>query len=351
MLTLPPGGFKTANAHIRRITLNLMRHAASCPDDVVVVADKLAEARWDWNVLTKLEAEVIFTYVTGPAAEAALGEFFADTRTIHDITRDRGTADRAYIDDDGDTHCPLCGHKHIRWGFVVRNDAGGKDFRCGSSCVIQYGLRVDGEATAEAALKKLNAAIAGMQQKATREDWQEQRPDHEDQMAIVAQAEDIVARCAWKHPRQLPYKVRARMRDAWGGWPDRVWKEWAKNARAAGKYYRKNAFLTAKRTAWLDGGGLESARAIVAQYEASQMTRHRAEWRRFFAMNPLMNAYKRGKLTGAMENDDDPAALPGWLRGLYDEVIAENSVTLPPPPVVGLRPGFYMGDDLTDLPF
>lgn len=350
MLTFEKGGFQAADAHIRRITLNLMRHAASCPPDVAVVADKLADARWDWNALTPLEAEVIFTFVTQETADAAVREFYADTTTIHDLGRDAATADGEYIDDDGDTHCPLCGYKHIRWGFVVRNDEGGRLFRCGSSCVIQYGLRVDGEATAEAALKKLNAAIARLQHKANREDWQAEHPDHVAEMAIVAKAERLIGAA-----RNLPWKIRkALMVD--GQYWDVHFKGWATAARATAKYYKKHGFLTALRTEWLYAdGGLSSARRIVHDYEqatsAPEGGRYAAAWKVWFALNPLMNAYQRAKLTRSMEYGDNPDSLPDWLAGLKREVEARNRVTLPPPPVVGLRDGYYMADDLTDLPF
>ena len=353
MLIFDDGGFQAANAHIRRITLNLMRHAASCPPDVAVVADRLADNGWDWDTLTKLEAEALFSFVTADTAKAALGEFYADTTTIHDLGRDRGSADREYIDDDGDTHCPLCGHKHIRWGFVVRNDDdGGKLFRCGSSCVVQYGLRVDGEATAEAALKKLNAAISGMQRKATREDWQTDHPDHADDMMIVGLALMLLA-----DHRRWSWDVKRKLRSG-SQWWDQTWKAWATSAKATIKYYRKHDFITQTRTAWLyQEGGLSSARTIIQQHAAATNTdpaeaeRIATWWRRFFAINPDMNAYQRRRLSACRDQRDDPDRLPAWLSGLVQEVRDRNTAAPPPPPPVGLRPGFYMADDVTDLPF
>ena len=354
MLTLT--NFKSANAHTRRVTLNLMRRASSCPDDVAVVADKLAANGWDWNVLTTAEAEALFTFCTAEAAEAALAEFNVDTKTIHDLARDRETADGDYVDDDGDTHCPLCGHKHIRWGFVVRNPTSGEDFRCGSTCVEVYGLRVDGEAVAEAALKKLRAAITGLKRKATREDWQLEHPDHVAEMAIVAEALGLVSSGFRSRAYGLNRRLNAIARCSY--W-DRHWNPFRAAAKATIKYYDKHGFITATRTDdfYRLPGILGNARIVLDQMRQGLDGGFAKAWSEFFALHPVMNDYQRRHLQRACQSDSDPNDLKTWVKVLHAEVVEANAVIpLPPgktPPSPGKpqRSTRYTADNLIDLPF
>jgi hypothetical protein len=212
------------NAHERRVTLNLIRHAYSCPTQLREVLDYLAQEDWNTKALTKTQNELIFALVDGPLGDRAKSEFHADTSTIIDHR-------------SSDASCKLCGHKHIRWEFQLRNDAGGKDVWTGSTCIVQYGLRVDGEATSEDALARLNAAINAAKKKAYRDDWQKANPDHERHIRVLRDIYDPV--------------VNRRLGGLYG-LVKPLWKQRssaiAPVLKAILKYYDKNKCLTQKRT-------------------------------------------------------------------------------------------------------
>jgi hypothetical protein len=113
MLIESPTFYGTADAHTRRVTLNLIRASTVCPDDIVAIVDALAESGWDWTKLTRADAEAIYGLVDDKLVELAKAEFAADTTTVVDLGRHRRDAPQ-FIDEDGDTFCPLCGHKHLR---------------------------------------------------------------------------------------------------------------------------------------------------------------------------------------------------------------------------------------------
>jgi hypothetical protein len=219
-----------ANAHVRRVTLNIIRKAACCPTDLRPVLDKLANGiDWDIGALSKAEIEAIYAHVDEDLGEQAKEEFQADTSTIIDHR-------------DGDADCKLCGHRHIRWEFLLRNYAGGTDHWTGSTCIETYGINVDGETTAEAALAKLRSAIGEAKRKAEREDWQKAHPNHEDDMARV----DAIYAVVRRRLRWEEYK-----------WVRPNWKNRSREqeilCKAILKYYRKHKYLTDKRTEQLYG--------------------------------------------------------------------------------------------------
>lgn len=331
-----------ADAHTRRITLNLIRASTICPDDVALIVDQLADDGWDWSKLSAADAEAIYGLVTEELVEAAKAEFAADTRTAIDLDRHRGNAPE-FIDDDGDTHCPLCGHKHLRWGFTLRNTEKriksaeeGHDLLVGSSCVVQYGLRVDAEQTAEAALAALNAAIARLTRAAECEDWQAEHPDHAAELAIVARAESYVGK-EWRN--NVPYYARQRLPQNWGLWWSEDHRDFARWAKATVKHYAKNGYLTAPRTAQLyESGALATAQAIVAQVErALAESPVFVYWQEWLERHPLISPQERALVQECLNR--------GWLRHqLYESreaVIAaceRRHTQLPPPPTFGSSP-------------
>lgn len=251
-----------ANAHVRRVTLNLIRHAKCCPRPLRPVLDKLANGvDWDLQALSRKELETIYAHVDEDLGERAKGEFEADTSTIVDLVR--GTYDEDYC------HCKLCGHQHIRWEFDLRNLVGGQDCKTGSVCIEQYGLNVDGETTAEAALAKLRQAISGAKKKAAREDWQEAHPNA---------AARIFELDALHHKIKVrPYRVEYQGLKQ--GWNNRA-KEYSTKARAIIKYYRREKFLSDLRTEQLydpTEGLLVVGRAMVEERDNAKAERTRRE--------------------------------------------------------------------------
>ncbi len=217
-----------ANAHVQRVTLNLIRHAHCCPSDLKSAITTLARCGWDMQTMEKEHRDLlalIYALVDADLADKAKAEFQADTRSIVDHWRD-------------DCDCELCGHRHIRWEFTLRNTRGGSEVKTGSTCIIEYGLNVDGEATAELALAKLRKAINAGKKRATQSQWQEANPDHVAMMAKIREG---------LYHDQLPVRP---------GWPilRHCQSSWVRRVlrlqKAIGpitKYYEANEYLTPKK--------------------------------------------------------------------------------------------------------
>lgn len=366
MLEAPKTFYGSADAHTRRVTLNLIRASTRCPDDLVSIVDALAASGWDWTTLTQADAEAVYGLVNDDLVEAAKAEFSADTTTVVDMDRHRADNPQ-FVDAEGDTFCPLCGHKHIRWGFTLQNTVKaeqgtelGRDLLTGSSCVVQYGLRVDGSMTAEAALEALNAAIARLMRKADREDWQAAHPDHERDIAVIDRAESYIGK-SWH--RLVPGAARAALPYPWGMYRNPQHKAFAKWARATVKYHAAHAYLTPERTAQLYGsGGLEQARSIVAEVQNALDTSPTYRyWRDWLAKHPGITAEERRRV-----NEDIIAwghareALYPRNRALVETVEARHRQLPPPPPLPGgdivaqppapPAPVGPVEDDVSDLP-
>ncbi len=367
MLKAPATFYGSADAHTRRVTLTLIRASTRCPDDLVFIVDSLAGAGWDWSTLTQADAEAVYGLVNDDLVEQAKSEFSADTTTVVDLARH--LADHPeFVDDDGDTFCPLCGHKHLRWGFTLQNtvkaDQGiteGRDLLTGSTCVVQYGLRVDGTMTAEAALEALNKAIAGLMRKAEREDWQKEHPDHRRELAIVAHAEDRIGK-RWfsfvnaEARRMLPYP--------WGSHRNREHAAYAKWARATVKYYATHGYLTAERSEQLyASGGLEQARRIVtAVAEANDASPTYRDWMDWLARHPGITEGERRRLDDIIARSYPRDRLYNFNRQLVDDIEARHRADRlpPPPPLPGgdivtppapaPKPPGPTLDDVSDLP-
>lgn len=364
MLEAPKTFYGAADAHTRRVTLNLIRAATVCPDDIASIVDSLAVAGWDWSTLTPADAEAIYGLVNDDLVEQAKAEFAADTTTVVDLDRHKADSPE-FLDSDGDTHCPLCGHKHIRWGFSLRNTAKaetrsemGSDLLTGSTCVVQYGLRVDGETTAEAALAALNAAIARLTRKAECEDWQKEHPDHVAELAIVAEAEALVGKHWWSH---VPGAARAALPHDWGQYRSERHKTFAKWARATVKYHAAHGFLTPERTEQLyGGGGLTTSRGIVAQVrEALETSPTYVYWRSWIAEHAGMTAEERKVVAGIVGAGYLRERLYGLNRQVVEAVERRHRALPPPPPLPGAQPAPApkpapappkMVDDVSDLP-
>lgn len=359
MLEAPKTFYGTADAHTRRVTLNLIRASTVCPDDLAFIVDDLAASRWDWAKLTQADAEAIYGLVNDDLVERAKAEFSADTTTVVDM--DRHYADHPeFVDEDGDTFCPLCGHKHVRWGFTLRNLANprpdareGSSLLTGSTCVVQYGLRVDGSTTAEAALAALNKAIAGLQRKAEREDWQAAHPDHVQDMATLAKAEQYIGP-DWM--RVIPWSARAELPRPWGS-RNSAHHNLGKWLRATLKFYRANRFLTAARSEQCyESGALATATDIVAQVDAALASDPvAAYWRDWLDRHPMLTPSERRMVEEIVAYGYTRSALYSWRITAIEAVEARHASLPPPPPLPGDAPAAVKKptvtrDDVSDLP-
>jgi len=155
-----------ANAHVKRVTLNLIRLSKSCPPSLKPILDRLAnDCEWDWKALTRVELETIYAEVDDDTAYRARTEFQADLETVIDH---KWNSDHI--------NCKLCGHNPIRFEFLLRNVSGGEDVWTGSTCIEEYGINVLGAATAEAALKALRAVLSLKRREYDCHAWNEHFP-------------------------------------------------------------------------------------------------------------------------------------------------------------------------------
>ena len=215
----------TKRSHIRRVTLNLIRHAACCPRKLKIALNRLARIDWDMDALSAKDLDTIYAYVDDDLAERAKVEFTADTSSIIDH---RFT----------DWTCSLCGHQGCRWEFTLTNISGGSNVQTGSHCIIEYALSVDGEISAEEALKRLRAAISRMKRVEQREQWQQDHADHVATFERLSELYESIRR---------PISVRALWSHLKPAWNRRV-NGWVKKAKGSIKYYNREGFLTEKRT-------------------------------------------------------------------------------------------------------
>jgi len=149
--------------HAKRVTLNLARQSAVVAKDYPELLEALHAAA---AVNYKLEA------LEKPLLELIYAHFDAD---LEKAVRDEFVADPNYLEDWagklGDRSCPLCGHPDCRWIFRLENIAGGQAIRCGSECIVTYGLQVKGAETAEHAKKMLQSRIRQEIKKLKIEAW------------------------------------------------------------------------------------------------------------------------------------------------------------------------------------
>lgn len=351
-----------ASAHARRVTLNLVRHAASTPADVKAVLNRIHECNYDMTAVTKEDLELVYATVDADLCNSALGEFEVDTKTMRDYgfpywrtLRDGGSISKAstpeWFDGVHEVDCRLCGHKHNRFEFLARNTSGGDDVWMGSTCITKYGLVVDGEATAEAALKALNTAKTASKKAQTMDKWQKEHPDHKATMEALAGA--LTACEAY-----VPYG-RYRLLPIYRGEYDNRRHNLSKILRGALKYYQAHGYLTAKRTTDVltNRSTLREARVLTAFYKAivagrdvskclvnadgaievdPEIEARVAHWQKFMDDNK-MNDFQRRAITKLRDMATDPTDMKTvlsvrqfeWLNGVVEEVKAQNATKKP----------------------
>ena len=304
-----------ATAHVRRVTLNLLRHSACCPDELRTMINKLAN-KLDWQIsaLTKIEQETLYATVDEDLANKSRDEFVANTDSITDHRHN-------------DTHCKLCGHQHIRFEFELTNDhEGGSSVLTGSQCIETYGLNVDGEGTAEDALRALRGAITRAKRIANREDWREAHPDHEADMAELRQCYGEL------RMKQSPWKLYRHLNS---NWKDRC-KRMVTKSRAVLKYYDREGFLTDGRTSMVYGDnprGFTDTTGLGYGAVDMRAELHRAEqsvhdievrWDKFMSGCPRMEGWERQRVQTWRGRAIPPEALSNSDKALLRSIHSRN---------------------------
>lgn len=319
--------------HIRRVTLNLIRHANCCPDQLRPALERLEARDWELDALDRRDVELIYAYVTDDLGDRAVAEFEADPTSIIDH--------RA-----SDATCKLCGHQHIRWEFRLANIQGGSDAWTGSTCITKYGLNVKGAQTAEEALALLQGAIREGIRKAEREAWQDEYPDHADKLRAVREARDW-AKLYRDGPRGVPYKLLGVT------WKEPV-KELLKKTKAIAKYYEKWGYLTDLRT-----GQVYGEHSVIDEWNRLRSARDRAkkvldERRAFWdeiLTTPDLTSYERSLCARWQTYGDLPADLPSFYADKWVEIKAKYDAhkSGPAPTATHTSPLGLIPED--DLPF
>lgn len=217
ILPPPPEILPPLHAHTRRVTCNLVRIAsdAVCPPDLRELLERIAAGGWDFSGLTPVEDELLYAEMSWERAHSAQAEFSVDT-TQRRIYRPPIT-----------TVCQLCGHDHNTIEFLGRNAAAGRELWIGSTCVVTWMTRIDGDLVGAKALERLKTVLNEIDEQIRREKWQEAHPEWEADRELLGK----VTPGWW---RMLPAVVT---RDNRGREADQVLS-----------YWRDKDFLTPKKT-------------------------------------------------------------------------------------------------------
>lgn len=169
--------------------------------------------------------------------------------------------------------CDLCGKgdsketgdnkDHLRIEFLLTNTAGGSDVWCGSTCIINFGLKVDGAKTAEEAERLLGMSMRQAVRQFKINAWRAEHPDHTD---IPDQYQEL---------RQRTAHAQANLHNHFGelvlagfdmGALTRV-RGVTQTFRTASRFYQREGYLTpAKQADWDD-----AKRALAAANEMQQI--------------------------------------------------------------------------------
>lgn len=159
------------------------------------VIGKVHRVNFDFEQLTDRDLEVLYGYFDDEFMDLVKEEFTfrAYRGTIREVP--------------GEGICCLCGkgdskdegdnRDHLRYEFLLTNIGGGKDVWCGSTCIINYGLKVQGAETGEEAKKILEKTLREHKRQWEIEAWQAENGDHSD---IPEQYTQF---------RRLPYELRS----------------------------------------------------------------------------------------------------------------------------------------------
>ena len=170
---------ETFSAHSKRVTLRLALLSAAVGKRLGLrqALEALEAVGWDTYKLGQNDLELLFVEFDDALEQEIRGEFEADPEYLVDLAKSPMGASCS---------CKLCGHEPIRWEFLLRNTAGGKDVNTGSECIVTWGLNVKGVATSEQARKALEAAIRRRLREYELAEWHEKTGFHAQLLTQVA---------------------------------------------------------------------------------------------------------------------------------------------------------------------
>lgn len=163
--------------HDKRVTLTLARLSATCVEmpELMEVLQKLPSINYDLNQLPQEDLELLYAEFDDGLERKIKNEFEADPEYLEDLIIPDGV-------------CPLCGHRGCRFIFRLQNLQRGEDIKCGSECIITYGISVKGAETAELAKKMLEKAIRKAIKKVKIETWHKEYGFEEGYFSVVYKA-------------------------------------------------------------------------------------------------------------------------------------------------------------------
>lgn len=146
------------------------------------LAEAVAEVQqrnYAFDVLDRKTLETVFAAFDDDFTRRVRSEFHFD-----------GKATSVRIHPEALAICELCGkgdskdtgdnRDHLRFEFRLHNTAGGREAWCGATCIVNYGLKVQGAATAEEADRILSQALRQALRAYNIAQWQGQNGDHAD---------------------------------------------------------------------------------------------------------------------------------------------------------------------------
>jgi len=294
-----------ASAHAFRVTLRLLFSSTNCPDDLEAIIEALMENDWDQSTIPAIQLESLYAHLDSGLIAEALSEWNVESHRMRDWGYPFWRDD--HLDWwDGECRkvdCKLCGHKNNRYEFPILNEKNGKEIWTGSTCIVKYGVTVDGDACSENALKLLNKMKGKSKAAQTRHEWREAHPSADEAMDVVRKMARLAGR------KYLDRRVRSHLPNEY----NKRRKGFAIWAKAAVKFYDKKEYLTTQRTEQLfeadfDGDTSECRpgqmwrTAIWLQkewdraYESSGLKGVHVHWDKFIADHPNMSDSERYRI-------------------------------------------------------
>ena len=169
-----------ADAHGFRVTLNIISQSTNCPPDLKAVVETLRDDHnWNRHKLSKVEMESIYAHLDSEVCGHALGEWNVESHRMRDWGFPFWRSDHTewWDGEHRAVDCQLCGHRDNRYEFPLVNLKTGEEIWTGSTCIVKYGVTVDGDACAETALKKLNSMKKKSKTAQTKDAWEKAYPD------------------------------------------------------------------------------------------------------------------------------------------------------------------------------
>lgn len=238
-----------------RSTVVLAQSSAALQDildkDLSRTLRRVRRVNYDFAQLNDRDLEIIYGYFDDKFMRKVKREFaFIPRRGA--IRDNQGTVAICNLCGKGDSKDTDDNEDHIRYEFCLTNLKGGKDVWCGSTCIINYGLKVQGAKTSKQAKRLLEKSLREHKRQWEIEEWQAEHGDHE---KIPEQYQSF---------RRMPYTLRMHgvLYDSFGelqlaGFDvdatristESTWKEF----RSSSRFYQRHGFLTDKKmSAWME---------------------------------------------------------------------------------------------------